>query len=50
MNVTIENDFEDEPDENLFYDLTETPAGLHPNIQLKPVEGEVVIEDDDGKL
>ena len=50
VNVNFENDFEDEPDENFFYHLTETPAGLHPNIQLKPVDGKVEIEDDDSKL
>ena len=50
VNVTIENDFEDEPDENFFCNLTETSVGLHPNIQLKPVDGEVVIEDNDSKL
>ena len=50
VNVTIENDFEAESDKNFFYNLTETSAGLHPNIQLKPVDGEVVIEDNDSEL
>ena len=49
VNVTIVDDFEDELDENFFYHLEETPNGLHPNIQLKPVDGEIVIEDNDGK-
>ena len=48
MNVNIVDDFEDEPDENFFYTLEETPNGLHPNIKfLKPAE--IVIEDNDGK-
>ena len=49
VNVTIVDDFEDEPDENFLYTLEETPNGLHPNIKLKPVDGEIVIEDNDGK-
>ena len=46
--VTIVDDFEDELDENFFYHLEETPNGLHPNIELKPVDGEIVIVDNDG--
>ena len=49
MNVTIVSDFVDEEDENFFYTLERTP-GLHPNIDLDPVDGEVVIVDDDGWL
>ena len=49
VNVTIVDEFEDEPDENFSYHLVETPNGLHPNIELKPVDGEIVIEDNDGK-
>ena len=49
VNVTIVDDFEIESDENFFYHLEETPAGLHPNIDLRPVDGEIVIEDNDGK-
>ena len=48
VNVTIVDDFENEPDENFFYILEETPNGLHPNIELDPVDGEIVIEDNDG--
>ena len=49
VTVTIVDDFEDEPDENFSYHLVETPNGLHPNIELKPFYGEIVIEDNDGK-
>ena len=49
VNVTIVDDFEDELDENFFYHLEETPNGLHPNIELNPVDGEIVIEDNDGR-
>ena len=49
VNVPIVDDFEDELDEHFFYTLEETPNGLHPNIQLKPVDGEIWIEDNDGK-
>ena len=48
VNVTIVDDFEDEPGENFFYTLEETPNGLHPNIELDPVDGEIVTEDNDG--
>ena len=48
VNVTIVDDFEDEPDENFLYILEETPNGLHPNIELDPVDSEIVIEDNDG--
>ena len=49
VNVTIENDLVNEEDENFFYTLDRTP-GLPPNINLNPVDGEVLIEDDDGRL
>ena len=45
VNVTIVDDFEDK---NFFYTLEETQNGLHPNIELKPVDGEVFIVDIDG--
>ena len=47
MNVTIVDDFVYEPEENFFYTLERTP-GLHPNIDLDPILGEIVIEDDEG--
>ena len=43
VNVTIIDDFEDEPNENLFYTLEKIPDDLHPNIMLDPVDGEIVI-------
>ena len=46
VNVTILNDFIDEPDENFFYSLSRTP-GLHPRIELTPADGEIIIVDDD---
>ena len=45
--VTIVNDFEPEPDENFFYTLDRTP-GLDSRIELRPVDGEIMIVDDDG--
>ena len=48
VNVTIKDDDEDEPKENFFFTLQETPAGLHPNIDLDPTDGEVLICDNDG--
>ena len=47
VDVTIVDDFVDERDENFFYTLERTP-GLHPNIDLDPTLGEIVIEDDEG--
>ena len=47
VDVTIDNDSGGEPDENFVYALSRTP-GLHPNIFLDPVTGEIVIVDDDG--
>ena len=49
VNVTIMDDFIDEPDESFFYKLQRTPD-LHPRITLNPVDGEIVIVDDDGQL
>ena len=49
VNVTIMDDFIDEPDESFFYKLRRTPD-LHPRITLDPVDGEIVIVDDDGQL
>ena len=45
VDVTIENDFDSEPDEDFFYTLERTP-GLHPSIDLAPVDGDIVIVDD----
>ena len=47
VNVTIMDDFIDEQDESFFYKLRRTPD-LHPRITLDPVDGEIVIVDDDG--
>ena len=47
VNVSIVKDFDGEPEENLFYKLQRTPD-LHPRIDLDPVDGEIVIVDDDG--
>lgn len=47
VTVTIVDDSEDELYENLFYTLEEFPS-LNPNIELNPVEVEIVIIDDDG--
>ena len=47
VDVTIVNDFHNEPEEDFFYTLNRTPD-LHHNINLAPVGGEVVIVDDDG--
>ena len=47
VNMTIVNDFNDELDEEFFYKLQRTPD-LHPRITLDPVDGTVVIIDDDG--
>ena len=49
VNLTIMDDFIDEPEENFFYKLQRTPD-LHPRITLDPVDGEIVIVDDDGQL
>ena len=49
VNVTIMDDFIDEPDESFFYKLRRTPD-LHPRITLDTVDGEIVIEDDNGQL
>ena len=49
VNVTIVDDSKNEPNKNFIYHLEETPVGLHPNIDLRPVDGEIVIEDNDGK-
>lgn len=40
------DDTEYEPNEFFFYTLQET-LGLHPNIELAPVNGEIVIIDND---
>ena len=45
--VTIIDDYIDEQNKKFFYTLDRTP-GLHPNIELDAVDGEVVIVDDDG--
>ena len=47
VDVPIFNDFHDEPEEVFFYTLNRTPD-LHHNIDLSPVDGEVLIVDDDG--
>ena len=47
VNVTIVDDFDVEPEENFFYTLERTP-GLHPNIDLDPDLGEIMIVDNDG--
>ena len=48
VTVTIIDDFIVERNERFFFALYRTP-GLHPNIDLDPVDGEVVILDDDGR-
>ena len=48
VDVIIVNDLVDEPEENFFYTLEERTPGLHPNIDVDPTLGEIVIEDDDG--
>ena len=45
--VTIVDDSQVEPDENLTYHLARTP-GLDLSIQLDPVNGEIEIVDNDG--
>ena len=47
VNVTIVDDFIVEGNETFLYDLERTP-GLHPNIDLNPILGEILIVDDDG--
>ena len=47
MNVTVVDDIQVEPVENLTYHLTRTP-GLDSSIQLDPVNGEIEIVDNDG--
>ena len=48
VNVIIMVDLEDEPNEKFFYTLEETSDGLHPNIHLYPIDGEIVITDNGG--
>ena len=48
VNVTIVDDFEDEPNENFFYTLEMSP-GLNPKIELDKTLGEIVIIDNDGQ-
>ena len=47
VNVTINDDLIEEPDERFNFTLTRTP-GLSTRITLMPVNGEVEIVDDDG--
>ena len=48
VNITIVDDFVDEPDEE--FDVTlERTIGLDPRISLRPVNAMVLIEDNDGK-
>ena len=47
VNVNIVNDFEDEPDQNFYYTL-EMTSDLNTYIGLHPINGEIVIVDDDG--
>ena len=49
VNVTIVDDAEDEPNEN-FYFILNTTTDLHLSIDLAPVEGEIIIFDNDGEL
>ena len=47
VNLNIVNDFEDEPDQNLYYTREMNPD-LNTYIGLHPMNGEIVIVDDDG--
>ena len=47
VNVTIVDDIQLEPVENLTYHLTRT-LGLDPSITLNPVDGVIEIVDNDG--
>ena len=47
VNVSIVDDFVDEPDKNFLYSLERTPD-LHPRIDLDPTLGEMEIVDNDG--
>ena len=47
VNMTIVDDFEVEPNEDFLYTLERAP-GLNSDIRLNPVEGEVIIFDNDG--
>ena len=47
VNMTIVDDFEVEPNEDFLYTLERAP-GLNFYIRLNPVEGEVIIFDNDG--
>ena len=49
MNVTIVDDSETEGSENFLFILDTTP-GLPPGIGLEPVEGEIIIFENDGVL
>ena len=49
MNVLIVNDMVDEPEEFLNYTLERTP-GLDTRISLDPIEGQISISDNHGKL
>ena len=48
VNITIVDDFEKELNENFLYTLERAP-GLNFDTRLNPVEGEVMILDNDGK-
>ena len=48
VNITIVDDFEKELNEDFLYTLEGAP-GLNFDIRLDPVEGEVMIFDNDGK-
>ena len=48
VHVTIVDDLADEPQENFHVSLERTP-GLDSRITLEPVDGEIVITDNEGK-
>ena len=49
VNMSIENDMVEEPDEVFDYILGRLPAGLDPRITIRPGRGEIFIINDDGK-
>ena len=49
VNVTIADDLVNEPQESFHVSLERTP-GLDSRITLEPVDGEIVIVDNEGKL
>ena len=49
VSMIIVDDLEDEMIENFLYTLVETASGLHPNMELHPRGGEIVIVDNDGE-